>query len=122
MRFKIDENLHDDVAAMLVAAGHDAQTVHAEGLRGCDDAILASHCLTEDRAIVTLDLDFADIRAFPPASGAGIIVLRVRDQSRPHILDVLNRAIILLQSANIAGQLWVVTEAGVRIRGGPIKS
>ena len=55
MRFKIDENLHDDVAALLTGAGHDAQTVHTEGLRGCDDATLAAHCLAEGRAIVTLD-------------------------------------------------------------------
>jgi predicted nuclease of predicted toxin-antitoxin system len=118
MRFKIDENLHDDVAAQLVAAGHVAQTVHAEGLRGCDDSTLATHCLTESRAIVTLDLDFGDIRAFPPASSSGIIVLRVHDQSRQHILDVLNRAIGYLKGENIAGQLWIVSEAGVRIRGG----
>ena len=31
-----------------------------------DDATLAQHCRAESRAIVTLDLDFADIRHFPP--------------------------------------------------------
>jgi hypothetical protein len=31
MRFKIDENLHDDVAALLAADGYDAHTVHVEG-------------------------------------------------------------------------------------------
>jgi predicted nuclease of predicted toxin-antitoxin system len=67
MRFKIDENLHDDVADLLIKAGHDAKTVHDEGLRGCDDTLLAQHCIAEARVIVTLDLDFADIRAFPPA-------------------------------------------------------
>jgi hypothetical protein len=30
MRFKIDENLHDDVAVLLSQEGHDAQTVHDE--------------------------------------------------------------------------------------------
>jgi predicted nuclease of predicted toxin-antitoxin system len=68
MRFKIDENLHADVAALLASDGYDAHTVHAEGLRGCDDAVLAQHCRGEDRAIVTLDLDFAEIRTFPPAA------------------------------------------------------
>jgi predicted nuclease of predicted toxin-antitoxin system len=118
MRFKIDENLHDDVAALLAGAGHDVQTVYAEGLRGCHDVNLASHCVSEGRAIVTLDLDFADIRVFPPSSGAGVIVLRVRDQSRPHILDVVRRAIELLDREPVAGRLWIVSEAGVRIRGG----
>ena len=93
MQFKIDENLHDDIAQLLAKAGHDAKTVHDEGLRGSDDAVLVRHCVAEARVIVTLDLDFADIRAFPPASGAGMIVLRVRNQSRQHILDVLTRAL-----------------------------
>jgi predicted nuclease of predicted toxin-antitoxin system len=118
MRFKIDENLHDDVAAFFVSNGHDAQTVIAEHLRGCDDAVLAQHCIAEDRAVVTLDLDFADIRTFPPAAYAGLIVLRVGDQSRPHILSVMARVIELLKSETLKGQLWIVSEADVRIRGG----
>jgi len=116
MRFKIDENLHGDVAALLAGRGHDAETVHSEGLRGCDDAGLCQHCSRENRALVTLDLDFADMRAFPPSSAAGLIVLRVRDQSRQHVQKVLEQAVDLLQSLPVAGQLWIVSETGVRIR------
>jgi predicted nuclease of predicted toxin-antitoxin system len=116
MRFKIDENLHDDVAALLVSKGHDAETVHAEGLRGTVDPDLAKHCASEGRALVTLDLDFADIRAFPPAATPGIVVLRVHDQSRPHVLRVMDHVIDLLKRENVTGRLWIVTDAGVRIR------
>ena len=42
MRFKIDENLHDDVAALLVREGHDAETVHTEGSRGSVDPVSTS--------------------------------------------------------------------------------
>ncbi|HEY5312987.1 MAG TPA: DUF5615 family PIN-like protein [Pirellulales bacterium] len=118
MRFKIDENLHDDVAALFTSQGHDAHTVHVEGLRGCDDAVLAEHCRAENRAIVTLDLDFADIRIFPPADHAGLIVLRVVDQSRPHLLSVVRRTLDLLTREPVVGRLWIVSAAGVRIRGG----
>jgi predicted nuclease of predicted toxin-antitoxin system len=78
---------------------------------------LAEHCRRENRAIVTLDLDFADIRAFPPATNSGIIVLRVGNQSRPHVLEVMKRVLELLKTEPVAGRLWIVTEAGVRIRG-----
>ncbi len=57
MQFKINENLPDEVAVLLVSAGHDAETVHAEGLRGAVDPVLSQHCAAEGRAIVTLDLD-----------------------------------------------------------------
>jgi predicted nuclease of predicted toxin-antitoxin system len=117
MRFKVDENLHDDVAVQLAGAGHDAETVHTEGLRGCIDSVLAHHCVSEGRAIVTLDLDFADIRAFPPALSAGIIVIRVRDQSRSRLIQVMTRVIDLLKRETVIGRLWIVTDAGVRIRG-----
>ena len=117
MKFKIDENLHDNVAALLAGTGHDAKTVHDRGIRGCNDTTLSQHCAAEARVIVTLDLDFADIRAFPPSNGAGIIVLRVRDRSRRHILDVITRALPLVMQEPVAGRLWIVSEAGIRIRG-----
>jgi predicted nuclease of predicted toxin-antitoxin system len=118
MRFKIDENLHHDVAALLVSVGYDADTVYSEGLRGSDDAVLAQHCANEDRAIVTLDLDFADIRAFPPVATPGIIVLRVHEQSRSTVLLAMAHVIELLKTESVAGRLWMVTDAGIRIRGG----
>lgn len=49
MWFKIDESLHADVAALLIDAGHEAHTVHDEGLQGTDDASLALHCVNEVR-------------------------------------------------------------------------
>jgi predicted nuclease of predicted toxin-antitoxin system len=41
MRFKVDENLHPEVAARLCAEGHDAMTVFEEGLRGHPDDEIA---------------------------------------------------------------------------------
>ena len=117
MRFKIDENLHDDVAKLLAGKGHDAQTVHDEGLRGADDQTIAAHALADGRAILTLDLDFADIRAFPPSNTAGILVLRVHDQSRRHMLNVVRSVLALLDTEPVAGRLWIISESGVRIRG-----
>jgi predicted nuclease of predicted toxin-antitoxin system len=116
MRFKIDENLHDDVAGLFRSAGHDVHTVYDEGLRSSTDQAIAGCCRTEDRVLVTLDLDFADIRTYPPAEHPGMIVLRVGNQSRPHILQVMSTISNLLEREPIAGRLWIVSEAGVRIR------
>jgi predicted nuclease of predicted toxin-antitoxin system len=116
MRFKIDENLHDDIAALAIGRGHDAETVHAEGLRGCDDSTLAEHCRREDRVLITLDLDFADFRAILP-SHPGTIVLRVGNQSQRHVRNVMVRVLDLLQQESVSGRLWIVSDAGVRIRG-----
>jgi len=40
---------------------------------------------------VTLDLDFADIRTYPPEDYPGLIVLRLGWQDKPHVLDVFRK-------------------------------
>jgi predicted nuclease of predicted toxin-antitoxin system len=118
MRFKIDENLHEDVAGLLRTHGHDAQTVFDEGLRGHADPEIAAAALREGRVLVTLDLDFGNIREYPPERYRGLIVLRVVDQSRRHVARVMERVVAALDSASLDGHLWVVSEGGMRIRPG----
>jgi predicted nuclease of predicted toxin-antitoxin system len=118
MRFKVDENLHEDVAELLRTRGHDAQTVFEEGLRGRADPEIADAARREGRALVTLDLHFGNIREYPPEEHRGLIVLRVVDQSRRHVLRVMERAIATLNRAPLDGHLWVVSEGGIRIRPG----
>ena len=66
MRFKLDENLPGALAKIFVEAGHDASTVVDQGIGGAADPDIASVCQSEGRAIVTMDMDFADIRLYPP--------------------------------------------------------
>lgn len=66
MKFKIDENLPVEIAVLLRDAGYDATTVVDQGLGGSADPGIASVCRNEDRVLVTLDMDFADIRTYPP--------------------------------------------------------
>ena len=76
MNFKVDENLPHECALEFRRADHATHTVSDEDLSGTGDATLMESCRTEARILVSLDLDFADIRARPPGSHPGIIVLR----------------------------------------------
>ena len=118
MRFKVDENLHDDIADALRDEGYDAQTVYDQGLRGYGDRDIVEACQREQRIVVALDLDFADIREYPPEKFPGLNVLRVVNQSRAHVLRVLSQVFVLLESQPLVGRLWIVSEGGVRIRPG----
>ncbi len=80
MKLKIDENLPAECAEILSHGGLQADTVADEGLTGADDSALAAGSRSEGRVLVTRDLDFANIRAYPPAEYAGIIVLRPKRQ------------------------------------------
>ena len=117
MRFKIDENLPSEFAKVLRRSAHDADTVVDEGMEGCPDPHIAAACTKEQRILVTLDRGFGDIRAYPPGQHAGIIVLAVARQDRPHLIAVLDQMIPLLDTHPIAGRLWIVDEQRVRMRG-----
>ena len=116
MRFKTDENLHPDVTKFLRDQGHDAVTVWDQGLRGKSDSGIAEACRSENRALLTLDTGFADIRSYPPREFPGLIVFRLKWQSRKHLLRVLPQVLGLLNTEPLAGQLWVVDERRVRVR------
>lgn len=118
MRFKTDENLHPEVAEWLRRQGHDAVTVWDEGLKGKPDARIAQVCQVENRSLITLDVGFGDIRAYPPREFPGLIVLRLKDQSRPNVLELFPKVLELLTSEPLIGQLWIADEHSVRVRDG----
>ena len=62
--FKTDENLPIDAATPLRQAGLDVATVLDERLGGHADADILRVCRSEGRALITLDVDFANIDAY----------------------------------------------------------
>ncbi len=116
LRFKLDENLPRRVPPALRALGHDVETAVSEGLAGCEDPNLLAACGAEDRILVPLDLDFADIRVYHPGSHCGIWVLRPANQAFDTILNLVQTGVRLAVIERTAGQLWVVDEKRVRIR------
>ena len=116
MRLKLDENLPAEAAASLRRHGFDAVSVVDQGMGGLPDRGIASVCQDEGRVLITLDTDFADIRAYPPASYPGFIVLRLRNQDKHHVLELLERVVLMFASEPLAHRLWVVGERHVRIR------
>ena len=67
---------------------------------------------------MTLDLGFGDIRTCPPERFAGLIVLRLNQQNRGHVLAVLPRVLQLLKTEPLEGRLWIVDEQSLRVREG----
>lgn len=93
MRAKLDENVPIEATELLRAAGWDCDTVHDEGLAGAEDPTVGAACRRESRVLFTLDLDFADIRAYPPSEYVGIVVFRPAEPSRRHVLQMLTRVL-----------------------------
>lgn len=116
MRIKLDENVTIAARSLLVAAGYDADTVQDESLTGTDDEQLIEICRREERLLVTFDVGFGDVRAHPPGSHSGVVLLRLRDQQPPAVLDVIGRLVADYDLASLTGALAVVSDERVRIR------
>jgi predicted nuclease of predicted toxin-antitoxin system len=84
---------------------------------GRPDASIADICRREDRVLLTLDMDFADIRLYPPQNYSGLLVLRLERQEKPRVVAAWERIIPLLEREPINAHLWIVEERTVRIRG-----
>ena len=119
MKLKLDENLGVRGKHVLDAAGHDACTVAAQKLTAADDRHLIEICRLEGRALVTLDVDFANPLVCPPADYAGIAVIRL--PKRPTAADLqagLETLVRALNVESLAGRLWIVERGRVRIHQG----
>ena len=116
MRFKLDENLPCQFKDLFAGSSHDVETALNEGLGGSSDSEIASACIAERRVLITLDLDFADIRNYQPGGHSGIIVLRLRLATRDAMLGLGQILIDKLAEAAPIGQLWIVDESRIRIR------
>jgi predicted nuclease of predicted toxin-antitoxin system len=116
MRFKVDENLPRAACDLLNRAGHDATSVGQQGLAGTNDARIYQLCQQEQRALLTLDGDFANVHAYDPKLSAGVIVLRLAQQDRQRVLDAVARMLPVLEREPLSKRLWVVEEDRIRIR------
>ena len=116
MRLKLDENITVDANDLLVALGHDVDTVPDEDLTGRPDHDVLAAAVNDERALVTCDLGFGDPRTYPPGSHRGVILLRLRDQQPDNVVSVLQGLAKNHDLDELAGCVVVVTEGLIRIR------
>lgn len=116
MRIKLDENLPARAGAALASAGHDVDSVEDEGLSGADDPTVSEAAKADDRLIITLDRGFGDIQRYPPGSHAGILVLRVDDQSAASIVDTLTQLVDSTDLVDLSQCVAIYRNGELRIR------
>lgn len=116
MKLKLDENIGRRGQQMLAAAGHDVATVVDQNLTGAADVAVIDVCRQEERALITLDLDFSNPLRFQPSQYAGIAVLRLPKQpNHQDLLDAIATLIGALGKNDLIGKLWIVQRGALRI-------
>jgi len=88
-KFKLDENLPEAALLLFRRNELDATNVIEEQLEGATDDHILMVCGSENRVLVTQDLDFSDITLLSRTEVPGIIIIRLRSQSREMVLKAL---------------------------------
>ena len=114
MRLKLDENLDLRLVSVFAERGHDVATVRDEGLAGAVDEAVFGAAASEDRTLVTLDLDFSNPLRFPTAGTAGVIIVRVPRPVLSMIAATVRAALPNLEQNDLQGKLWIIEPGRIR--------
>lgn len=122
MKIKLDENLSLHLKPSLVQRGHEVSTAAEEGLLGKLDAEVGAAAKAEERMVLTLDLDFADLRKFPPGAHPGVILFRPRSMGPLAVNRFVLRFVQEVDLARLSRCLAVVEPGRVRVRRPPLET
>lgn len=122
MRFLIDMCMDVRVVKWLQDQGHDATHLREEGLQRLPNGEIFVKAISENRIVLTFDLDFGEIAALSEGKKTSVIVFRLRNTRISHVIDRLSEVLSDSNSrgALAKGALVIVEESRHRVRYLPI--
>lgn len=100
--------------------GHDAKHLRDEGLQRLPNGEIFKKAITEDRVVLTFDLDFGEIAALSAGRKASVVLFRLHNTRTPHVIERLADAISSCAEALANGAMVVVEESRYRVRRLPV--
>lgn len=85
-------------------------------MAGAPDPDVVAAATGSQRILVTLDVGLGDIRAYPPGSHSGIVVLRPPDQSATTVTKAIGDLANVAEPGGLAGAVAVMQRGLLRIR------
>jgi predicted nuclease of predicted toxin-antitoxin system len=116
MKLKLDENISRHLKPVLAELGHDVLTAADENLLSHPDTEIAHAAKNEQRILLTLDVEFADLRKYPPGSHPGVILFRPLSLSPLSVNAFITGFIRHTDLGKLAACVAVVDPVHVRIR------
>jgi predicted nuclease of predicted toxin-antitoxin system len=120
VQFLADMGVHLDVVEWLRGQGHDAKHLREEGLQRLPDEEIFAKAVTEQRVVLTFDLDFGEIAALSPGPVASVIVFRLLNARAAKVIQRLAVVLPAVLPALEQGAIITVEESRHRVRRLPI--
>ncbi len=121
MKFVVDQPVSPLLAAWLREAGHEAFHVRERGLSRATDEELFTLAASDDRIIVTADLDFSRILALSGRRGPGLILFRAGNTTDQQMLGLLQAVLQRVSPEQFASSVIVTDAHMLRIASLPLR-
>ncbi len=119
LRFFADHCISNLIIHSLTQAGHQVLRLKDHLAVESPDSIVIAKAQQLDAILLSLNGDFADIVAYPPARFKGIVALQILNHPEvtSHLIDRLNRYLQLHPAMDHYQGMLIVVEAGrIRVR------
>lgn len=121
LRFLADMGVDIRVVQWLRQKGHDAKHLRDEGLHRIPNGEIFVKSISENRIIITFDLDFGEIVAFSKGRKVSVILFRLHNTRTPHLINRLATVLEDTTEALEEGAVVVVEESRHRVRYLPLR-
>ena len=118
MKLFADECVYQVTVDALRSWGHDVVTTQEVNLAGEADEEQLQEAISQRRVLITNDLDFSNIRRYPPANHCGIIVLKIRPRILNEVHAVLRTLLDRSSQEGLHQSLVIIDRNKYRIRQG----
>jgi predicted nuclease of predicted toxin-antitoxin system len=121
MKFLANMGISPLTVTFLRDRDHDALHLHEQELDRLPDPDILEKARSEDRVLLTTDLDFADLLAHSHAQLPSVILFRLRDMRPDNVNEYLTRVLDRFSQELATGAVISVTERELRVRSLPIR-
>lgn len=121
MKFLVDQPVSPTLADWLRRSGHDAYHLRERGLSRSRDEEIFARATSENRIIVTADLDFSRIIALSGREEPGLILFRGGSLTDEQMLVLLETVLARVPADELGRSVVVIDRGSLRVAPLPLR-
>ncbi len=121
MKALLDMPVSAALLDVLTAYGHEGVHATELGLERATDRALLSTALSQQRVVITADLDFPQLLALSEADGLGVILFRGGNYSDHEMCRLLERVLQTVTESVLEHSICVVDKKRIRVAPLPLE-